>query len=104
MSTLKGTDTGRPTSVTTALEGLMSGELSLNEFIQRSDQPATDLQMFMNAAFQAAIARILTVNDIYGNRAIREVVLTEVNGLSRFSKRISVLCLSESLRTMDSDE
>ena len=82
----------------------MSGELSLKDFIQKSDQPATDIQIWINTAFQAAIARILTVNDMYGDKPVREAVLKEINGLCRFTKKLALKCLSLSLKTEDLDE
>lgn len=38
-------------------------------------------------AIGAAMRRVLDVNDLYGSRVLREVVLDEMNGLVRFVRR-----------------
>lgn len=38
------------------------------------------------------MARILTVNDMYGNKALRQVILDEVMALCRYTKN---LCLPQ---------
>ena len=78
--------------------------MSLSDFVQKSDQPATEIQIAINTAFQTAIGRILTVNDMYGARPVREAVLTEINGLCRFAKKLVLVCLSPSLKIKDSGE
>lgn len=84
---------------------MMNGELSLNDFMQLSEQPATDMQVWINTEFRAAIGRILEVNDIYadagrkGRTIVKEAILNEVNDLCRFSKRVVLICLSPSQKT-----
>lgn len=88
----------------------MNGELSLNDFIQQSEQPATDIQVFINTEFRAAIGRVLEVNDIYadagrkGRTIVKEAILNEVNDLCRFSKKVVLKCLSPSQKARGAGE
>lgn len=104
MSTSKDKGTDQPIPATMGLVGLTSGELSLNEFIQKSGQPVIDMQVYVNTTFQAGVGRLLTVNDMHGNRVMREAVMEELGSLCRFAKKLVILCLSQSLKTKGSEE
>ena len=72
----------------------MNGGSSLSGTTQRSGLLATELDLHINKTFSTSIAHILSANDTYGSRVMREVVLDELGDLCRFVKK---LCRSQSV-------
>jgi hypothetical protein len=60
--------------------------------------------MYINTTFNAGVGRLLTVNDMHGNRVMREAVMEEMGGLCRFTKKLVLICLSQLLKTEGSGE
>lgn len=87
----------------------MNGELNSKDFMRRSEQPATDIQVLVNTEFNGVIGRILEVNDIYadqgrrGRTIVKEAILNEVNDLCRFTKKL-VVCLLQLQSMADLEE
>ena len=71
-----------------------SGESNSIATIPKSVLLVTELDLHINKTFKTAIAHILTANDIYGSRVMREIVLDELGDLCRFVKK---LCRSQSV-------
>ena len=65
----------------------MSGGSNSNDTTRRQDPPVTELELEINTAFATAIAKLLSVNDAYGDRVLRTAILDELNGLCRYIKR-----------------
>ena len=94
MSTSMDSGSAQRQSRQTGLEEQTSGGSSLTDTTPKSDLLVTDLDLHINKTFKTAIAHILSTNDIYGSRVMREVVLDELGDLCRFTKK---LCRSQSV-------
>lgn len=92
MSTSTASDSDQRTSRRMGLEERTSGGSNSSDIHQKSG--LLDIDLHVNKTFSTSIARILTVNDMYGNRVLRETILDEVGDLCRFTKK---LCRSQSV-------
>lgn len=80
-----------------------SGQLPAKSSLQFNGLLDTDAEerldgfrRLMNDALAASMKRLLVVNDMYGDRALREAILNEINGLNRLlNLRFDDLCLKE---------
>lgn len=94
MSTSMDSGSDLRISQQTALEQQTSGGSNSSDSVQKSGLLVTELDLHINKTFSTSIAHILSANDIYGSRVMREVVLDELGDLCRFTKK---LCRSLSL-------
>lgn len=78
----------------------MSGESNSIATIPKSVLLVTDTDLHINKTFKTAIAHILSANDMYGSRVMREVILDELGDLCRFAKK---LCRSQSVETQPNE-